>query len=66
MRGRGQPDLPRIEGYLVFKGRVWLHARYAGTVAEAHQRGRPWHVVARDPAGLMWQIHPETNTEGNR
>jgi hypothetical protein len=72
MRGRQQappivaPALPRIPGYEVTWGRIMLHARYAGTVAQAHQEGRPWHVVARDPAGLLSQIHHTTDTGDDR
>jgi hypothetical protein len=43
-----------------------LHARYAGTVAEAHQQGRPWHVVARDSDGLMGQIGRVTRAREDR
>jgi hypothetical protein len=72
MRGRGQasPDsssaLPSIPGYQVSWGRVLLHARYAGTVAEAHQQGRPWHVVAHDPAELMRRVGRVTRAREDR
>jgi hypothetical protein len=63
VRGRGQappivgPALPQIPGYQVTWGRIMMHARYTGTVAQAHRQGRPWHVVAHDSAGLLSQIH---------
>jgi hypothetical protein len=72
MRGRGQASpnlpsaLPHIPGYQVTRGRVLLHARYEGTVAEAHQQGRPWHVVAHDPDGLVWQVGRVTNAQEDR
>jgi hypothetical protein len=43
---RTPPELPRIDGYVVWPGRVLPHARYDGTSAQARERGRPWHVVA--------------------
>jgi hypothetical protein len=49
--------LPHIDGYLVFQGRVLLHARYQGTSAEARQRGRPWHVVAGSPELLVEKVN---------
>jgi hypothetical protein len=44
---------PRIQGYRVWRGRRLLHARFAGTPAQARFQGRPWHVVAPTLAELI-------------
>jgi hypothetical protein len=54
---RTPPDLPRIDGYVVWPGRVLLHARYDGTSAQARQEGRPWHVVAESPELLVEEVN---------
>jgi hypothetical protein len=46
-------EVPRIDGYRVWLGRTLLHARFAGTPAQARAQGRPWHVVAPSPAELI-------------
>lgn len=45
--------LPKIPGYEVWRGRVLLHARSRGTVAQTRAAGRPWHVVADSPDLLI-------------
>jgi hypothetical protein len=54
---RTPPVLPRIDGYVVWQGRVLLHARYEGTSAQARERGRPWHVTADSPDRLVEEVN---------
>lgn len=53
--GRELP-LPQIPGYVVWRGRVKLHARFQGTTASARSQGRPWHVVAGSAQELLQQV----------
>jgi hypothetical protein len=46
-------QVPIIDGYRVWRGRTLLHARFAGTPAQARYHGRRWHVVAPGPAELI-------------
>jgi hypothetical protein len=58
------PEVPRIDGYRVWRGRRLLHARFVGTFAQARAQGRPWHVVAPGPAELIREAGRRTAHDG--
>lgn len=50
-------ELPVIAGYRVWRGRVLLHARHLGVLADARAERRPWHVVAASSQQLVERVN---------